>query len=119
MSDFEHQSLSSNDGAAVKPDWEDSIDNQETEFRSIKSFSARRGGRPPANRPPTNRPPANRPPTNRPPNNNNRPPTNRPRLPKRVVVQQMIDSLGVAVAAAQLGVDVATLLGYVNGPVDD
>ncbi|KAJ3894549.1 hypothetical protein GG344DRAFT_73989 [Lentinula edodes] len=119
MSDFEHQSLSSNDGAAVKPDWEDFTDNQETEFRSIESFAARRGGRPPANRPPANRPPANRPPTNRPPNNNNRPPTDRPRLPKRVVVQQMIDSLGVAVAAAQLGVDVATLLGYVNGGVDD
>ncbi|KAF8828300.1 hypothetical protein HHX47_DHR4000512 [Lentinula edodes] len=118
MSDFERQSLSSDNIAAVKPDWEGFVEDQETEFRSIEGFAPRRGGRPPANRPPANRPPANRPPTNRPPNNN-RPPTNRPRLPKRVVVQQMIDSLGVAVAAAQLGVDVATLLGYVNGGVDD
>ncbi|KAJ3992306.1 hypothetical protein F5050DRAFT_1789424 [Lentinula boryana] len=115
MSDIERQSLTS-DEATVKPDVADFASDEYDEFSSRATFTQRRGGRPPNN----SRPPNN---NNRPPNNNNRPPNNnnnnRPRLPRRVVVQQMIEASGVAVAAAQLGVDIATLLGYVNGDRDD
>ncbi|KAJ4467010.1 hypothetical protein J3R30DRAFT_3411893 [Lentinula aciculospora] len=142
MSDIEHYSPSSDEGAVQPLVFADSLCNHRHDWSNfnssfflyrlqefiadedVRGFSSgdvapRRGGRPPANRPPANRPPANRPPANRPPTN--RPPTNnnRPRLPKRVVVQQIIEASGVAVAAAQLGVDIATLLGYVNGGVDD
>ncbi|KAJ3882686.1 hypothetical protein F5051DRAFT_393378 [Lentinula edodes] len=39
----------------------------------------------------------------------------RPRLPSRDTVQKLIDAVGIAAAAAQLGVDIATLQQYMNG----
>ncbi|GAW06004.1 hypothetical protein LENED_007895 [Lentinula edodes] len=42
-------------------------------------------------------------------------PPHRPSLPSRDTVQKLIDAVGIAAAAAQLGVDIATLQQYMNG----
>ncbi|KAJ3783379.1 hypothetical protein GGU10DRAFT_377720 [Lentinula aff. detonsa] len=42
-------------------------------------------------------------------------PPHRPHLPSRDQVRKLVEAVGMAQAAAQLGVDIATLQAYLNG----